>query len=97
MEDIHYVYGLADGNATEAMNTYRERFPNYVLPYSRLLSNIHRHFSENGSFIKEHHKVDLAVFEHPKLRKPCCRQLTNILTRVQGRLLELIISSLNYS
>lgn len=52
MASMHYVYGLADGNATEARRIYQERYPNRVLPDSRTFSSIHRRLHETGSFDK---------------------------------------------
>lgn len=52
MAAMHYVYGLADGNATEARRIYQERYPNRALPDSRTFSNIHRRLRETGSFKK---------------------------------------------
>lgn len=52
MAVMHYVYGLADGNATEARHIYQERYPNRALPDSRTFSNIHRRLSETGCFHK---------------------------------------------
>lgn len=52
MADMHYVYGLADGNAEEAKRIYHERYPNRNLPDSRTFSNIHRRLVETGSVRK---------------------------------------------
>lgn len=52
MTDMHYVYGLADGNAFEARRIYQERYPNRILPDSRTFTNIHRRLTETGSLRK---------------------------------------------
>lgn len=49
MEVMHYVHGLADGNATEAKHICQERYPNSALPDSGTFSNIHGRLSETGS------------------------------------------------
>lgn len=46
---MHYVHGLADGNATEAKHICQERYPNSALPDSGTFSNIHGRLSETGS------------------------------------------------
>lgn len=48
MRDMHFVYGLADGNAAEARRLYAERYPNRVLPVARVFTNIHRRLGEMG-------------------------------------------------
>lgn len=50
LADIHFVYGLADGNALEAQRLYAIRFPNRRLPNDRTFTNSHRHLREYGSF-----------------------------------------------
>lgn len=50
MSQMHFIYGLANGNALEAMRIYHERYPNRVCPDSRTFTNIHRRLSEYGSF-----------------------------------------------
>ena len=50
LADIHFVYGLADGNAYEAQRLYQLRFPNRRLPNVRTFSESHRHLREYGSF-----------------------------------------------
>lgn len=50
LADIHYMYGLADGNTTEARRLYQVRFPNRVTPDRRTFSNVHRRLRETGTF-----------------------------------------------
>lgn len=50
MTDMHFMYGLANGNAREARRLYMERYPNRVIPNHRMFSDIHRRLSEAGSF-----------------------------------------------
>jgi hypothetical protein len=40
MEDIHYFYGRANGNAHETRRLHHEIFPNRRLSYSRTFSRI---------------------------------------------------------
>ncbi|KAL3276692.1 hypothetical protein HHI36_012062 [Cryptolaemus montrouzieri] len=46
LADIHYMYGLADGNKTEARRLHQVRFPNQVTPDRRTFANIHRRLME---------------------------------------------------
>lgn len=48
--DMHYLYGLADGNAFEARRLYQERYPNRIVPDARTISGTHRKLCETGSF-----------------------------------------------
>jgi hypothetical protein len=50
LTDMHYVYGLADGNAAEARRIYSERYPRRDLPCERTFSRIHQRLQETGSF-----------------------------------------------
>lgn len=47
--DIHFVYGLANGNADAAQRLYHERYPNRVIPNPRTFTNIHRRLRETGA------------------------------------------------
>lgn len=55
--DIHYMYGLADGNAHEAQRLYAARFPDRRMPDSRVFSSVHRRLCENGKFEKKQREV----------------------------------------
>lgn len=50
MTDMHFVYGMANGNAKGARRLYQERYPNRVVPDSRTFTNIHLRLSESGCF-----------------------------------------------
>lgn len=52
LADMHFVYGLADGNAREARRIYQERYPNRVLPAAKTFTNLHRRLAETGSFMR---------------------------------------------
>lgn len=47
--DMHFVYGLADGNAHLAARLYAERFPGRYHPDHRVFINIHRGLGEYGT------------------------------------------------
>ncbi|KAB0805629.1 hypothetical protein PPYR_02599 [Photinus pyralis] len=47
--DMHFIYGLADGNAREAVRLYAERYPNRVQPNRAQFVNIHRNLGEHGT------------------------------------------------
>jgi hypothetical protein len=52
MAHIHYVYGLADGNALRARRIYSERYPNRQLPNVRTFTRLHQRLVETGSFAR---------------------------------------------
>jgi len=53
--DMHYMYGLADGNAFSARRLYQRRYPNRILPDARTFSATHRKLCETGSFQANNH------------------------------------------
>nr|CAH7761519.1 unnamed protein product [Callosobruchus chinensis] len=52
---MHYMYGLADGNALQAKRLYEERFPDRNVPDARTFSILHRRLCEKGSFDQDNH------------------------------------------
>lgn len=50
LADIHYIYGLADGNSNAARRLYAERFPRRRLPNRRIFLAVHHCLRENSSF-----------------------------------------------
>lgn len=50
LADIHFVYGLANGNGLNAQRLYALRFPNRRLPNYRTFINSHQHLREYGRF-----------------------------------------------
>lgn len=46
--DIHYVYGVCDGNSNAAVEEYRARFPNRRCPNAQVFVDVHRRFCECG-------------------------------------------------
>lgn len=47
--DIHFLYGLSNGNALEARREYRRRYPLRRLPQSHVFTAVHRRISETGN------------------------------------------------
>lgn len=54
--DIHYVYGLADGNASLAKRLYTERFPGRHQPSHKVFTAVHSRLRESGSVTKRSHR-----------------------------------------
>ena len=52
MAQMHFMYGLANGNALEARRLYAERFPNRRVPCSETFTRLHLRLEETGSFAK---------------------------------------------
>ena len=48
LADIHYCYGLADGNSREAQRIYAVRFPNRAAPDRRVFQNVDVQLREHG-------------------------------------------------
>lgn len=46
--DIHFVYGLCNGNANAAAREYARRYPNRITPQPRMFTRIHLRFGERG-------------------------------------------------
>lgn len=49
LADMHFIYGLAEGNARAAQRLYCERFPQRVAPDRRIFANLHYNLSNYGS------------------------------------------------
>ena len=49
LADMHYCYGLADGNSREAQRLYQERFPMRRAPHCQLFTRLHVRLRETGS------------------------------------------------
>ncbi|GFY65892.1 uncharacterized protein TNIN_137211 [Trichonephila inaurata madagascariensis] len=52
MVDIHFIYGVADGNPLEARRLYGERFPSRRLLNRKTFECLHRRLGETGSFVR---------------------------------------------
>ena len=50
MTQMHFLYGLANGNSAEARRLYQERYPDRVLPGRKIFINIYCRLTESGSF-----------------------------------------------
>lgn len=48
--DMHYYYGMARGNANEAVRLYVNAFPNRRRPSRRVFERVHVNLRESGSF-----------------------------------------------
>ncbi|XP_011345392.2 uncharacterized protein LOC105283944 [Ooceraea biroi] len=53
--DMHYLYGLCDGNAAAAEREYQIRFPRRQHPKRRVFEALHRRMGETGVFQPQHH------------------------------------------
>ena len=49
LADMHFVYGLADGNARQAQRLYEERFPHREVPDQRHFQRLHQRLRETGN------------------------------------------------
>lgn len=52
MADMHYVYGLSQGNGLEASRRYAEMYPQRQHPSHRIFARLHQRLREYGSFNK---------------------------------------------
>jgi hypothetical protein len=52
MTDMHFIYGLANGNAEEARRIYQDRYPYRVIPCAKTFRTLHARLCETGSFNK---------------------------------------------
>lgn len=49
LTDIHFCYGLANGNSREACRLYAGKFPNRRIPCRKVFVNVHRNLRERGT------------------------------------------------
>lgn len=89
MADMHYVYGLADGNAEQARNLYNQRFPNRILPNRQTFSSIHRRLAESGTFRKGTSEGRPRTVRTPEIEEAVLYEIENILNLVPGRSLDI--------
>ncbi|KAI5711842.1 hypothetical protein M8J75_003493 [Diaphorina citri] len=54
LTDIHFCYGLADGNANLARRLYQDKYPNRHLPNNRTFTSVHTRLRERGTFKTNH-------------------------------------------
>lgn len=57
MADMHYVYGLADGNGRLAQRMFRNRFPGRHVPHYQTFASVHQRFSENADLNAARHNA----------------------------------------
>jgi hypothetical protein len=50
LADMHFMYGLADGNAALAHCWYQERYPGQRCPDRETFVTVHRRLCEHGNF-----------------------------------------------
>jgi len=48
--DMHFVYGFCDGNALDAVEEYRRRFPDRRIPSRHVFTRIHQTLRDTGCF-----------------------------------------------
>ncbi|GBM06671.1 hypothetical protein AVEN_190886-1 [Araneus ventricosus] len=54
-QEMHFMYGLANGNDLEAERLYRQRFPRKQVTDQKLFERLHRCLCETGSFVTDMH------------------------------------------
>ena len=47
--DVHFVYGICDGNAHAAVQEYQRRFPDQRIPSRSVFTRIHQTLRDTGS------------------------------------------------
>lgn len=52
MANMHFLYGLANGNALEARRLYAERYPENHLPCSQTFTMLHLRLQDTGTFAR---------------------------------------------
>lgn len=50
LADIHFIYGLANGNGRAAVRLYGERYPTRRQPNHQTFARVHQSLAEHGSF-----------------------------------------------
>lgn len=64
--DMHYVYGLSQGNGLEASRRYAKMYPQRQHPSHRIFARLHQRLREYGSFNKIKHDCG----RHREVRTP---------------------------
>ena len=49
LQDIHYIYGLANGNGSADVQLYGERYPTWCQPNHQIFSRVHQNLAEHES------------------------------------------------
>lgn len=68
MADMVYVYGEARGSAREALNIYRQRFPNRRWPDARTFTRLYQRLRETGGFIPV--RINVGNQRQPDIEQP---------------------------
>ncbi|GFY56365.1 DUF4817 domain-containing protein [Trichonephila inaurata madagascariensis] len=55
IDDIHFIYGFANGNVLESRWLYGERFASRRLPNRKTFEGLHRRVKEIGLFVSGRH------------------------------------------
>ncbi|GBM32118.1 hypothetical protein AVEN_11908-1 [Araneus ventricosus] len=76
---MHFMYGVANGNALEAERLHRQRFPRRHLPDRKMFYLLHRCLCETGSFVTGMHDTGRGR----RVRTP--QVVEDILQRVRDR------------
>ncbi|GBN85116.1 hypothetical protein AVEN_258295-1 [Araneus ventricosus] len=77
--DVHFMYGLANGDALEAERLYRQRFPRRHVTDRKMFERLHRCLCETGSFVTGVHDTGSGR----SVRTP--QVVEDILQRVEDR------------
>ncbi|GBN98572.1 hypothetical protein AVEN_39666-1 [Araneus ventricosus] len=77
--DMHFMYGLANGNALEAERLYRQRFPRRHVTDRKMFERLHWRLSGTGSFVTGIHHTGRGR----SVRTP--QVVEDILQRVEDR------------
>jgi hypothetical protein len=59
--DMHFVYGVFNGNTTAAVEEYRLRYPWRRIPDRRVFTRVHQHLREKGSFLSVNRHAERQV------------------------------------
>lgn len=57
MANMHFLYGLTNGNALAARRLYAERYPDHRLPCSDTFTQLHSRLQNTGTFARSNHII----------------------------------------
>lgn len=69
MANMHFIYGLANGNAEEARRIYQDRYPNIVIPCAKTFRTLHARLCETGSLNKRKGSGRPTTVDTPELEE----------------------------
>lgn len=61
--DMHFCYGLANGNNYEAQRLYQQIHPNRRIPHPQMFARIHRQLGEHGMLTSQRFGAAGRIFE----------------------------------